>query len=126
MLEGGSLVCHPTIMNKHQPPENDERFRRLLSEWQVDAALPPRFQERVWKRIELMERRGLTQGFWINIWVSVANRLTQPAFAATYLAIFILLGIGAGWQHGKSRSAKTNSDLKMRYVQMVDPYKAPR
>lgn len=113
-------------MNKHRPFENDERLRKLLGEWRVDAALPARFQERVWESIEAKERGGLAQGFWTSIWVSAANRLRQPAFAVTYLAIFILLGIGAGWQHGKSRSAKVNSDLKMRYVQMVDPYQAPR
>ena len=113
-------------MNKHQPSENDERLRKLLSEWRVDAALPLGFQERIWKRIENTEKGGFAHDFWIRTWISIANKLTQPAFAATYLAIFILLGIGAGWQHGKSQSAKVNSDLKMRYVQMVDPYKAPR
>ena len=126
MLKGGSLACHPTVMNKPQPFGNDEPLRKRLAEWRVNAPLPPRFQEGVWERIEAAETHKLAQGFWMNICGWVANRLAQPAFAATYLAIFVILGIGAGWQHGKSKSARVNSDLKMRYVQMVDPYQAPR
>ena len=108
------------------PFENDESLRKLLSEWRVETTVAPRFQDRVWERIATAERQKSSQNFWMIVWIWVANKLTRPAFATTCLAIFFLIGAGAGFEQGKSKSAKVNSDLKTRYVQMVDPYKAPR
>lgn len=108
------------------PFENDESLRKLLSAWRVDATAPPRFQDGVWERIAMGEKQRSAQNFWLIVLDWIAIRLSRPAVAATCLAIFFFIGASAGFEQGKSKSAKVNSDLKMRYIQMVDPYKAPR
>jgi hypothetical protein len=111
-------------MNSNQPSENDKPLRKVLSEWKVDATLPPRFQERVWERIKNSE--GLKPSIWLLAWKRFLTRLTRPAFATAYMIIFLLVGVSAGCESSQSKTAHIKSDLQARYVQMVDPYKTPR
>ena len=112
-------------MNRNQPFENDKPLRKVLSEWQVDAALPPRFQEGVWERIGNFEKQ-FAPSAWTAAWKRFATLLTRPAFTTAYLTIFLLIGVSAGCERGESKTAHIKSDLQARYVQMVDPYQAPR
>ena len=111
-------------MNSNEPFEYDKPLRKILSEWRVNAALPPRFQERVWKRIENAEMQS--PNLWTAIWKRLAAMLPRPAFAAAYIAALVLIGAAAGYQQGQSKTEQVKSDMQARYVQMVDPYKTPR
>ena len=114
-------------MNSNEPFEHDKPLRKILSEWHVNAALPPRFQEHVWKRIESAQgrvpvSRAITSA--LSAWLSAT--LTRPAVATAYVVVLLLVGVTIGHQQGESKVEHIKSDLKARYIQMVDPYKTPR
>jgi hypothetical protein len=111
-------------MNTNEPSEDDKPLRKVLSEWRVNVALPPHFQEQVWKQIENAEMRS--PNLWMMIWKRVAAMLPRPAFATAYIAALVLIGIAAGYQQGQLKTEHVKSDMQARYVQMVDPYKTPR
>ncbi len=104
---------------------NDARLDPLLREWRVDEALPPRFQEGVWRRIEQVEvPRAFTPWDVFRSWIEAA--FSRPAFATAYVAVLLVAGLLAGnWQaqraneHGQSRA-------RAHYVQSVDPYQMDR
>jgi hypothetical protein len=111
-------------MNSNGPFEDDKPLRKLLSEWRVNARLPARFQEQVWKRIENTELQ--TPNLWTLIWNRMGATLTRPAFTVAYLAMLLLIGALAGHQQGQSKTERVRSDMQARYIQMVDPYRTPR
>ena len=88
-------------MKRNQPSENDKSLHKLLSAWRTDAALPPRFKERVWERIETRERNA--SGIWMTAWQRFATLLTRPACATAYMAILLLLGVSAGCERWPSQ-----------------------
>ena len=100
-------------------------MRKFLREWRVDATLPPRFQEQVWKKIESAEtKRGANLFGAVRQWLD--RTLTRPVLAGSYLAVFLVIGVSAGCQQGQAKSEQIKSQLQTRYVQMVDPYQTPR
>lgn len=108
-------------MKTNQEPNNDERLRTMLRQWVVEAPLPPRFQEQVWKRIERGEVR--TQlGFWANLVRLFETALPRPRIAVSYVATLLVLGVAAGSVAAQIKSGHLNTALSERYVQMVDPY----
>jgi len=113
---------------KENEQHRDEALRKLLKEWRVDASLPPRFQETVWQRIERAEHlhRPDTSSRWaiISHWISTA--LARPAFATSYLAVLLVIGVTAGWAHARRDSSHLKDELGLRYVHVLDPYLAPR
>jgi len=111
-------------MKSDQPIENDKSLRQVLGAWRVDAALPSRFQEQVWDRIE--SREQLASGTWMTVWQWLTALSTRPAFAGACLAIFLAVGVSAGYESGQSKTAHIKFDLQARYIQMIDPYKTPR
>jgi len=46
--------------------------------------------------------------------------------AASYVAILLVTGVGAGYWHAEDKTAQAQSELRTRYVQTVDPYQMPR
>lgn len=86
-------------MNKENINLNDAKLSTLLRESRVSPALPPRFQENVWRRIENAEapapsKPGLS---WLD---ALAALVLRPRFAlATAAALVVagaLLGVRAG------------------------------
>jgi uncharacterized membrane protein YqjE len=57
-------------------------------------------------------------------WIVVAFR--RPALAAAYVAILLLVGLGAGYWQAQGKSASADSKWRALYVQSVNPYQAPR
>jgi hypothetical protein len=112
-------------MKNNQPFENDEPIRKLLNEWRVDAALPPRFQEQVWERIARNETK-LAPTLWVVVRKWIETMMPRPVFASSYMAMLLLFGVSAGYQQGQTKAEHTISQLQARYVQMVDPYQTPR
>jgi hypothetical protein len=112
-------------MKPNQKPDNDEHLRGVLREWVVDAPLPPHFQEQVWQRIARAETRSaLTAGAWL--WRLVEVVLPRPGFAFAYLSVLLVFGVAAGSVAAQIKTSRLNSELSLRYVQLIDPYRADR
>jgi hypothetical protein len=109
-------------MKPENPMQSDEALRQVLQQWKVDAQLPPRFQEQVWRRIERSEPQAQAPA-WMFLFYRLTAALARPSLAASYVTLLLLAGLLAGyWQ---ARITKTHNDeaLGSRYVQMVDPYR---
>ncbi len=113
---------------KPNPTSNDDRLlRNALLEWSVDAPLPPRFHECVWKRIERAEAvPAPCVTFWTALVKWLAITLPRPAVAAAYLFVMAAAGAAGGWMHARQDAARVSDELGVRYVQTVDPYQAAR
>ena len=110
---------------KPDQPDNDARLRQVVREWKVDASLPPGFQDGVWQRIAAAENRARTPHFWDDLLISVQGMFARPVFAATCVAVFMAVGLSAGWKEAHTKAARIDSFLSTRYVESVDPYQAP-
>lgn len=107
-------------MKTNEP--DDARLRAVLREWQPAAGLPPRFQERVWQRIERAEAAPApASGAALRRWVSTWFR--RPALVVAYLAVVVSAGLSAGYWHGRKDAAQERSELESRYLQAVDPFR---
>ena len=104
--------------------ENDEPLRMALREWKVDAILPSRFQEQVWKRISREESKAFN--FWPRFSGWVEKAFSRPALALSYAAILLLIGLTTGFLRAQDRSAAARAHWRAAYVQSVDPYQVPR
>jgi hypothetical protein len=102
--------------------DNDEGLSRVLQEWTVKGALPPRFQDSVWHRIKRRETEGFS---WTGFLAQLTTAITRPALASSYLAVLVVAGLLAGYLEAKSAQAHAEAQLSARYVQLVDPYRSP-
>jgi hypothetical protein len=109
-------------MTPNQNPDSDERLRKVLREWVVDAPLPPRFQEQVWKRIARAEAPS-ESFFWTGLARLVEVVLPRPKVAFSYVAALLVLGVTAGSVTAQIKSSQLDATLKARYVQAVDPFR---
>ena len=50
----------------------------------------------------------------------------RRGFAVAYLAGLLAIGITTGWVNARHESARVKHELSQRYVQLLDPYQAPR
>ena len=94
----------------------------MLRRWKVDTALPPRFQDAVWKQIERSENQ---ESLWTLALRRIAEALARPSLATGYVAFLLLMGAGAGYWQARSANAQADESLSARYVRMVDPYQMP-
>ena len=112
-------------MKTNRPDNHNDALHQVLKEWRLNAALPPRFQERVWQRIE---RAGASAA--PSLWGALAHwigtRLPRPAMASVYITVLLVVGGTAGWTQAHQTNARVNSELGARYVQELDPYQAAR
>jgi hypothetical protein len=109
-------------MNTNNNPEENEPLRRVLREWTVEAPLPPRFQEQVWRRIAQAETRQEATGG-TGLWRLLGVLLPRPRFAFAYLALLLVAGGLAGSLSAQIKTHRINSELGSRYVQSIDPYR---
>jgi hypothetical protein len=113
------------LMHLKTSSENDPTLRELLGAWTVKTSLPPRFGEQVWNRIERAERPP-SPGVWLIFAASLARAFTRPSQVAVYAAILLLAGSLGGYWQARIGNERTAEDMRLRYVQMVDPYQTPR
>lgn len=99
-------------MSEEQISPDDVKLSKLLRRVRPGVALPPGFQNSVWRRIERPEQGP----------VSFAERLAgwilRPKLAAAGLAVVVLLAAGAGAVRGVRSGERQARD---RYVSAVDP-----
>ncbi len=120
------MDCRPqSNMKSNDPIEKNEALSRALQEWKVDASLPPRFPEEVWRRIALSEVRREVS-WWRDFRQSIEAAFRRPALAVSYVAILLLVGLSVGMAQARQASARADETLGARYLQSVDPYLAPR
>ncbi len=108
-------------MKTNQIPQDDESLRAVLRQWTLNAPLPPRFQQQVWRRIARAETKPETTVWaWLLNLVEVA--LPRPKVAYSYVAILLLFGAAAGSWAAQRKTNGLDAALGWRYVQSVDPY----
>jgi hypothetical protein len=116
-----SIVAYYSRTNMNSEGSERDALGRLLNEWQVDTKLPPRFQENVWRRIELGQAQ---EPLWRLVSRRLMELLARPALAASYVTILLVCGLGAGLWQARSANAQADEALSSRYVHLVDPYQA--
>lgn len=98
-------------------PPGDPQLRSLLREWRPDSALPPRFQEAVWRRLERADiAPPHPPATW---WERLVGQLLQPKWATAGLLATMLLGGLSGFTSGADQAQRAAQD---RYVSTVDPF----
>jgi len=80
------------------PERVDGRLSELLREYRPAPALPPRFQEGVWRRIESTQAgKSARAPLWLD---AVVSYLLRPKFAFAGLAVLLLVGTISGIRQG--------------------------
>ena len=104
--------------------QSDEALRQVLRQWKVDAPLPPRFQEQVWRQIERSETPVRVPA-WSLLWDRLNAALARPSLAVSYVTLLLLTGLMAGYWQVRSARAQTDENMGARYVQLVAPFQQP-
>ena len=109
------------VNEKPEHPESDPGLSRLLRQWQPEAELPPRFQDRVWQRIADEEARP-TASLWEVLRQWLDARLRRPGVALAYVTVLMGLGLTTGYLHARADAAQAQNAAMIRYVQTVGPF----
>ena len=115
-------------MNKQRPNPEGDPLDKILRLWNVDAALPPRFQDRVWSRIHRQEEARIQSvSRW---WASLAGWLTrvlgQPLGATAYVSAFLLTGGFLGYWGSEHYAHNTEAAWRTAYLYSVTPTLVPQ
>jgi hypothetical protein len=103
----------------------DACLHQLLQSWRIEGTLPPRFQERVWRRIGLQEETNpVAAKVWAKFMTWCSTSLRQPAMAAVYLAVVVAAGGGLGYWSSERYVEQTELGWRAAYLQSVNPYAA--
>jgi len=112
-------------MKTKNPSENDGALSVLLREWKVEATLPPRLKEEVWRRIQHTQVPA-SSSVWVVIAQWIATVLPRPVLAVSYVSVLLAVGGTFGWAQAHQETAHVKGELGDRYVRILDPYQAPR
>lgn len=110
-------------MSTKTPNQDRDPLDELLKSWKVEAALPPRFQEEVWRRIARAEQRSASP---ISGWLSglaglLASHLRRPIGTAVYLSTLLIVGSLAGIWRSDRKVDQTEIAWRTAYLQAVAP-----
>ncbi len=96
----------------------DARLSALLHESRVSPALPPRFQEGVWRRIEEADVPVQSTGgiAWLD---ALAALVLRPRFALATATVLIVAGALLGVREGGQMAKQ---DAQARYLAAVAPH----
>jgi hypothetical protein len=106
-------------MTRQNGPGADEDLHGLLQSWRVDASLPPRFKEEVWRRIGRAEEKQRSVWRGLAEWLEVFSR--RPAWAGVYVATLLALGVWAGLASADHYGEQVERSWQAAYVQSVSP-----
>ena len=95
----------------------DIPLQTLLRQNRPAPALPPRFQQNVWRRIEDAEL-PVESASWPD---ALANLILRPRFAVAAAAVLLLTGVFAGTLEGRQFA---RHDAQMNYLAAVAPHAA--
>ena len=102
-------------MKENDQTSSDPKLSALLREHRAAPALPPRFQQNVWRRIEDAGEPVMT-ATWID---AIANLILRPRFAVAVAAVVLIAGVLAGSIEGRHLA---QHDAQMNYVASVMPH----
>jgi hypothetical protein len=108
---------------KNPSEENDPLLSDVLGQWKVDATLPPRFQENVWRRIAQQEAKARPRQSFTS-WIEAAFK--RPALVTSYVTVLLFIGLTTGHLRAHDKAVQEQSHERTLYVQLVDPYQTPR
>ncbi len=121
-MRGANIWAYcPLFMKPNQIPEGDHSLDKILKQWRVDAPLPPRFQERVWQRIEREECQPAPSA-WMWLRRVLEACVPRPKWAYSYAAILLIVGVVGGTLAAQAKSIRMETSLGSRYLQSIDPY----
>jgi len=105
-------------MNQENINPEDIKLSTLLRSSRVAPALPPRFQEGVWRRIEEAESPVKFAGnlTWLD---ALAALVLRPRFALATAAVLVVAGTLLGVREG---SQMANQAAQTRYLAAVAPH----
>ena len=93
----------------------DPKLSALLRESRGSPALPPRFQQNVWRRIEDAEAPA-KPATWLD---ALAVLILQPRFAVAAAVVLVLAGISTGTLEGRQLA---RLDAQQNYLAAVAPH----
>jgi hypothetical protein len=93
----------------------DQKLTGLLREGRPSPALPPRFQQNVWRRIEDATAPAQTES-WLD---TLATLILRPRFALAIAAIVLFAGALAGTMEGRQVA---RHEAQMNYLAAVAPH----
>ncbi|HLZ53594.1 MAG TPA: hypothetical protein VKS19_03865 [Verrucomicrobiae bacterium] len=93
---------------------DDTKLGALLRESRVSPALPPRFQENVWRRIEANAVPAKSDS-WLD---ALAALVLRPRFAYATIIALVMAGALLGAHQGAQLAKQ---DAQARYVALVAP-----
>jgi len=112
-------------MKTQSSSEDDQELHAVLATWQVHNTLPPRFQDRVWQRIQRCETQP-GASVWMLLRRGLETALARPSLAVGYVTVLLAVGLLTGFWQARQAQARTFESFSVRYVQMLDPYQMPR
>ena len=101
-------------MKKENIKPADEKLGALLRGSRTFPALPPRFQQNVWRRIEDAEAPVRSES-WLD---ALSALILRPRFALAAAAALVLVGSLAGALEGRQVA---RHDAQMNYLESVAP-----
>jgi hypothetical protein len=101
-------------MKKENINPTDEKLGSLLRGSRTFPALPPRFQQNVWRRIEDAEAPVRSES-WLD---ALSALILRPRFALAAAAALVLVGSLAGALEGRQMA---RHDAQMNYLESVAP-----
>jgi hypothetical protein len=111
-------------MKPEEPIQSDEALSQVLHQWKVDAHLPPRFPEQVWRQIERSDT-PVPVPAWVPLWERLSAALARPSLAASYVTVLLLAGLLAGYWQVRLTRTQAEESMRARYVQLVAPFQTP-
>ena len=95
-------------------------LRGLLQAARPAPALPPRFRQEVWRRIERAEvAREAPSGSWLE---ALVGRLVRPRLLLASLAVLVVVSGTAG---AVDRSRAARASARAQYLSAVAPHTVP-
>jgi len=93
----------------------DIKLQELLRGNRPAPALPPRFRQNVWRRIEDAEA-PMKSASWLD---ALANLILRPRFALAAATVLLLTGVFAGTLEGRQVA---RHDAQINYLASVAPH----
>ena len=108
-------------MKPEDTSPSDRALSQVLRQWKVQAQLPARFQEQVWRRIEHSESPQRAPA-WRELLQRLTAALARPPLAVSYLTVLLLAGLLTGYWQARVTRAQVDESMGARYVQSVSMF----
>lgn len=110
-------------MSTETSDNDSDSLNELLKSWKVEASLPPRFQEQVWRRIARAEEKSAwpVSAWLLRLAALGADLLRKPIGATAYVSMLLAVGVLAGVWRSDRYADRTEAAWRTAYLQAVTP-----